>query len=149
MVHIAGSIVIDRPVEEVFGVLLDQRHEPSYNPAMRECRLLTGEPIGVGSRFASTMTNRGRPIEMVSELTQVVRPRYLGSRTEGAGTVVTGGLTVEPVGERSTRMRWEWQLQPTGPTRLLTPLIALMGGRMERRIWSGLKRWLEARPASG
>jgi uncharacterized protein YndB with AHSA1/START domain len=149
MVHISGSIVIDRPVEEVFDVVLDSRHEPAYNPAMRECRLLTGEPVGVGSRFASTMSNRGRPVQMVTEVTQVVRPRYLGSRTEGAGTVVTGGLTLTPEGERATRLGWDWQLQPTGPTRLLTPVIALMGGRMERGIWGGLKRWLEARPPSG
>jgi hypothetical protein len=113
---------------------------------MRECRLLTGEPIGVGSRFASTMNNRGRPVQMVSELTRVDRPHYLGSRTEGAGTVVEGGLTVTPQGEGATRMGWDWQLHPTGAMRVLTPLLAVMGGRMERRIWSGLKIWMEQQP---
>jgi hypothetical protein len=30
--------------------------------------------------------------------------------------------------------------------RVLTPLLAVMGGRMERRIWSGLKIWMEQQP---
>jgi hypothetical protein len=146
VVHIAGNVVIDRSVEEVFDVLVDLRNEPLYNRAMRECRLLTGEPIGPGSRFASTMSNRGRPVQMVSELTRVDRPRYLGSRTEGAGTVVVGGLTLVPLGEGTTRMSWDWQLHPTGVMRVLTPLLAVMGGRMERRIWTGLKTWMEQQP---
>ena len=148
MVHIAGSIVIDRPVEDVFDMVADSRNEPSYNPAMSECRLLTGEPVGVGSRFASTMRSRGRELSMVSELTAYDRPRRLESTTTGAGTVVTGSLTFEAAGP-STRMSWDWQVRPSGAMRLMTPLVAIMGGRMERRIWSGLKRRLEDRPPSG
>jgi uncharacterized protein YndB with AHSA1/START domain len=149
MVHIHGSIDIDRPVEEVFEALVDLRNEPSYNPAMRECRLLTAEPIGVGSRFASTMGNRGRPVRMVSEITRIDPDRYLGTRTTGAGTVVTGGLTLDRSGPDATRMSWDWQLRPTGAMRLLTPLLVVLGGRMERRIWTGLKEWMERGRTSG
>ena len=35
MVHIKGQIVIDRPVEEVFDFVADERNEPRYNPRMR------------------------------------------------------------------------------------------------------------------
>ena len=147
MVHIEGSIVIDRPVAEVFDFVADQRNEPSYNPAMTECRLLTPEPVGPGSRFASTMHSRFRNLSMVSENTGYDRPHRLESRTVSAGTVVTGALTFEPVGA-ATRMSWDWQVRPTGPSRLLTPLLALMGGRMERGIWSGLKKRLEHPPTS-
>jgi hypothetical protein len=32
--HIEGEIVIDRPVEEVFDVVADERNEPRYNPRL-------------------------------------------------------------------------------------------------------------------
>jgi hypothetical protein len=42
-------------------------------------------------------------------------------------------------------------VRPKGWVRLLGPLFGLLGGRMERRIWTGLKHQLEtsqgARPA--
>ena len=148
VVHVAGSIVIERPVEDVFDFVADQRNEPSYNRSMSESRLLTGEPIGRGSRFAATMRSRGRTLSMVTETTAFDRPRRLESTTTVAGTVVAGSLTFEPVG-RSTRMSWDWQVRPGGAMRLLSPLLAVLGSRMERRIWAGLKRRMEDRPPSG
>ena len=41
-------------------------------------------------------------------------------------------------------MRWSWDLQPHGISRLLTPLIARMGQRQEETIWAGLKQYMEA-----
>lgn len=38
MIHIEGEIVINRPPEEVFDVVADERNEPKYNP---RCFVLT------------------------------------------------------------------------------------------------------------
>jgi hypothetical protein len=40
-------------------------------------------------------------------------------------------------------MSWDWQVRPKGWVRMLGPLVAALGGRMERRIWTGLKHQLE------
>ena len=48
MIHIEGEIVINRPVEEVFDVVSDERNEPRYNP-----RLLWVEKISSGRTCAS------------------------------------------------------------------------------------------------
>ena len=42
-----------------------------------------------------------------------------------------------------TVMSWDWQVRPRGWMRMLGPLVGALGGRMERRIWTGLKRQLE------
>jgi hypothetical protein len=55
MVHIEGEIVINRPVEEVFDFVADERNEPRYNTQMRRAEQLTEGPIGVGSRFRAEM----------------------------------------------------------------------------------------------
>ncbi len=40
-------------------------------------------------------------------------------------------------------MSWDWQVRPRGWLRMLGPLAGPLGGRMERRIWTGLKHQLE------
>jgi hypothetical protein len=57
---------------------------------------------------------------------------------------LTGGLDFEST-DGGTRMRWHWDLRPNGVLRFMGPLVASMGRRQERRIWTGLKRLLESR----
>jgi hypothetical protein len=54
----------------------------------------------------------------------------------------TGGLTFAAEGD-GTVMSWDWQVRPKGWMRMLGPLVGALGGRMERRIWTGLKHQLE------
>jgi hypothetical protein len=55
---------------------------------------------------------------------------------------IRGALSFEPIPE-GTRMHWSWTLKPRGLLRLMTPIVARIGGRQERDIWTGLKRALE------
>lgn len=145
MAHIRGSIVIDRPIDVVFAYALDQRHEPSYNPAMRTCVKETDGPIGVGTVFASVLDTRGGALRMSSELTLVEPPVLIGSRTQMAGSDVVGSLAFAPEGDGGrTRMTWDWQVRTAGWMRLAAPLVRLLGRRTERRIWAGLKANVEA-----
>jgi hypothetical protein len=142
MVHIEGEIVINRPVEEVFDFVADERNEPRYNTQMRRAEQLTEGPIGVGSRFRAEMLSMGRPVEMVIEFTGYERPRRLMSSTHMPAMDTHGGLTFDPVAD-GTRMRWSWELRTRGVLRLMGPMLARMGRNQELRIWTGLKRLLE------
>jgi len=59
---------------------------------------------------------------------------------------IRGTLTFDPV-PAGTRMRWSWDLEPRGLLKLATPVVARIGARQERAIWTGLKRFLEAQEA--
>jgi uncharacterized protein YndB with AHSA1/START domain len=115
MVRIEGDIVINRPPQEVFDLVADERNEPRFNLRMRRAELITQGPIGVGSRFRAEVASAGRPIEMVIEYTGFERPRRLASTTGMASMVVGYTLTFEPV-TGGTRMRWSGDLEPHGPT---------------------------------
>jgi hypothetical protein len=143
MAQIEGEIVIGRTVEDVFDFLADERNEPRFNPQMTSVELLSDGQIGLGTQFSAEVMSGGRPLSMVIEFIGFERPRRLASRTTMSGMVILGELTFEPVGD-STRMRWAWNMQPSGAMRLLKPLIVLMGRRQEREIWTSLKRCLEA-----
>jgi Polyketide cyclase / dehydrase and lipid transport len=140
--RIEGEIVITRPIEEVFDFVADERNEPRYNPNMRRSEKISEGAIGVGTRFRAEIMSRGRPAEMLIEFTAYDRPRQLASVTTLSTMEIRGALSFEPIPE-GTRMRWSWTLKPRGLLRLMTPIVARIGGRQERDIWTGLKRVLE------
>jgi hypothetical protein len=141
---IRGEIVIERPVEEVFDVVADERNEPRYNPRLVTVEKTSPGPIGVGTSWRAETTRGRRRIPMTIDVTAYERPRQLASRTRLAGIDITGELSFEPV-SAGTRMRWCWQLQSHGPLRLLGRLIVRQGERQEQAIWSSLKHFLETR----
>jgi uncharacterized protein YndB with AHSA1/START domain len=154
-VQVEGEIVIRRPVNEVFDYVADERHEPNFNTRMPRVELLTPEPIGAGSRFRAETTMMRRAFEMTVEFTAFERPRLLGSTSrslprggKGRPLVIAGSLTFDPVPE-GTRMRWSWKVETPGAMKLLAPLVVRMGRRQERRVWSSLKRLLEAEAPIG
>ncbi len=78
--RIEGELTIRRPVDVVFDVVADQRHEPQFNPDMRSVVMTTPEPVGQVSRFVATTMTRGRPVKMTIEFTEWERPSRLASR---------------------------------------------------------------------
>lgn len=147
MAHVEGDIIINRPVEEVFDFVADERHEPLYNPEMLRCELTSEEPIGLGSEFNAVMLMRGKRVPMSIQFTGYDRPRVLASVSRVPNMDIEGRLTFESV-PQGTRMRWSWNLTPHGFLGLLTPLVTRMGRQQEFRIWTSLKDHLEARMAA-
>jgi hypothetical protein len=43
-----------------------------------------------------------------------------------------------------TRLRWDWDMGLVGSMRVLSPVLAPIGPRWERRNWVGLKEYLES-----
>ena len=143
MAQIEGEIVIQRPIDEVFDFVADERNEPRYNPQVTSVELLSEGDIRLGAQFRARVVSGSRSLPMVIEFTTFERPVRLGSRSTMSGMVILGELTFEALGE-TTRMRWSWDLKPSGALWLLTPFMVLMGRRQEKGIWTSLKQYLEA-----
>ena len=80
MARVSGEIQIERPVEEVFDFVADQRNEPIYNPRMLQSEKITDGPIAVGTRFRATARSGRRTVEMLIEVTS---PRGPGGSAHG------------------------------------------------------------------
>ena len=143
MAKIKGEIVIGRPVDVVFDYVADQTNEPHYNPQMVRAEKITAGPIGKGTQFRSAVASMGRTAEMLIECTSYEPPTLLASTTAMQQVDIDYTLTFEP-DAAGTRMRWWGQVRPKGAYRLLGPVITWMGIRQEQRIWSNLKKHLEA-----
>jgi hypothetical protein len=82
--QIEGDIVIERPVEEVFDFVADERHEPLFNPRMVHAKLIPQGPIGLGTRFRTERQTMGGTMPMIVEFTAYQRPWRLGSVTRSS-----------------------------------------------------------------
>jgi uncharacterized protein YndB with AHSA1/START domain len=139
---VQGDIVINRPIDEVFDFVADERNEPKYNPQMTLAEMVTQGPIGVGSKFHCVMTDAGAT-DVAVEFTEFVRPRRLGSTSHISNMDINGTLLFEPQGQ-SAKMKWLWNIEPRGFIKLLGPMVRRMGERQELAIWTGLKKVMEA-----
>lgn len=155
MAHIEGEIVIERPVEDVFDLVADERNEPRFNPRMLRSDKVSDGPIAVGTRFLAESRMMGRTVEITVEFTEFKRPRILGSKSSsiaqgrtGRPLLTEGSLVFDPV-PRGTRMRWSWDVETPGVMKLIAPFVVYMGRRQEQTIWSSLKRLMEQDPLHG
>jgi hypothetical protein len=134
-VHVVeNSIAIARPAEAVFDYVSDMRTEADWNPAVKTVRLLSGEPVDVGTRFEGEFAGLGRAtmevVEFVSPTTWTVATvaARLPFRLVGRVTPAIGG---------AVRLTIRIELAPTGVMAVLAPVLRPV---MQRTARGNLRR---------
>ncbi len=146
MVNVETSIIINRPIEEVFAYLTDARNNPQYDTGLVEVRQTPESPVGLGSKITEVRKLLGRKIESSSEVVEYEPPtKYIRKNTAGPFPV-EGLLTFEPAAE-GTKVTWKFEMQPGGFFALAEPLVTRS---LKRQLEAGLgdvKDLLENRAA--
>lgn len=142
MVQIRGEIMIARPIEEVFELLANARNEPLYNPRILKADKVSVGPIGLGTRFEQTARSIGGTGQMITKITEYLPPHRLSVISRSSLMRVHGTETFESV-VGGTRARYSWEVHPTGPAVLLSPVFAVLGRRLERGVWASMKKFIE------
>lgn len=135
--------MIEAPVEEVFDLVADERNEPRYNPRIVHAEMMSEGPVGRGSRFVAQPKGMGSKGEMTVEVLEYERPRRIHNIVRSSYMKIEGTLTFQET-RGGTRLRWEWDMGLVGPMQLMSPALALVGPRWERRNWVGLKHYIES-----
>jgi uncharacterized protein YndB with AHSA1/START domain len=126
METITTSIVIQRPVAEVFAFVADARNNPLWQTraGLRQTRQEPDGPVGIGTRITETWHFMGRDTESQSEVTEFELDRmYTRSTIGGGGPIKRGTYTFEAVAE-GTRWVSETQVQAGGLFAIAEPLLA-------------------------
>jgi uncharacterized protein YndB with AHSA1/START domain len=118
-----ATVVIDRPIEEVFAFLADGENDPKFSPRVLEMTKTTDAPPGVGTVYASTVKDAGMKTKREFRLTEFEPPTRI-RWTEVSRNLVTapeGGydLTREGSGTRVTIYN---VLEGHGAGKLIAPL---------------------------
>jgi hypothetical protein len=69
-----STVVIDRPIEEVFAFLADGGNDPKFSPPVLEITKTTEGPPGVGTVYTSTVKDAGVKTKREFKLTEFEPP---------------------------------------------------------------------------
>ena len=136
-------VVVDAPPDETWAVVADVPLQPEWMHEMKDVRLTTAGPVGVGTRGEATVRIAGISVTDPVEVTAFDPPTRFAIRHEG---LFTGGglITLEPgAGGTTTIVHWEETLVPP----LLPEVGALLQAPVLRSIFQAdlhrLKRLVE------
>lgn len=136
------TVVVARPVEEVFAFVEDARNRPSSDESVDSEELTSPDPIRVGTTVRTTMRSMGRDLRYTWTVTAHQPPTAMTiESTSGPfDTVLTYRLTPEGGG---TRLQFSVIGRPSGLNRLIERLIARTTQRNLNRAFVRLRRLLE------
>src|SRR5215211_3809085 len=140
-----STVIIERPVEEVFGFVLDLTNIPSTDPSVRSVEKTSEGPIDAGSTFL--MRQEAPPVGKVREArvryTAVEPNRNIEFEAMVGPITPTAKLSFEQA-DGGTKVTFRGEANPVGPLKVISPLISRQGQRMWDKRLAGLKSPLEA-----
>ena len=138
-----SSVIIGRPVEDVYSYVLDlESNGPKWAPDIESVQKATEGPIGAGTTFRQVQKVMGKRRKTSVTFTAVELNRKIEAEAKVGPISPVASATFEPV-DAGTRMTVNGVLNPRGPFKLLSPLLARQGQRMWDARLAQLKQVLE------
>ncbi len=98
------TVDVRRPIEEVFGFVMDIEQTPRWRPRMSEVRWMTDDTPAVGSRFGVTVKSLGLTFHFDPVITVWDAPHRVSYRQE-TGPVLTDSHMEWVTEDGATRFR--------------------------------------------
>ena len=118
-----ATVMIDRPIEEVFAFLANGENDPKFSPRVLEIAKTTDGPPGVGTVYASTVKDAGMKTKREFRLTAFDEPTRIrwAEVSKNLVTAPEGGYDLAREGD-GTRLTVFNVLEGHGPGKLIAPL---------------------------
>jgi hypothetical protein len=143
MVDVSVSGIVRASPEDVFRFLADLENWPRWQSDMKSASLADGPRGEVGAVYRYVSKAMGMTFDSTVRLTRVDAPREIAFEGEWTGMIRPDGrYLVEPAPEGS-RVTLNPHPQVRGIGRLMEPLIAFMGRRLNKEHLEALRRELE------
>ena len=146
MVKAERTVVIGRPIQQVFAYVTDQTNTPAWQAGLVEVRRTTPGPIGLGTKHTFVRNFMGRRMEADNEYVAYEPDRLVTFRTT-SGPPLTASYLFEA--ERNgTRLTSRVELHGAGFFGLLDPVIGAGLRREMKAALPALKTLLERSSAT-
>jgi len=136
------SILINRPIEEVFTYVSDLQNGPQWQTGLFEVRRLSQGSLGIGTQFASVRKFMGKKLEGVVELVVYEPNRKIVIKAPSGSVPFEQAFLFEPTTE-GTKLSTVIQLFTSGFMGLAEPMIAASLKREMETAFGDLKELLE------
>lgn len=122
MIKVEESIVIRRPIEEVFAFLADQTNAPNWQSGLLEVRRTTDGPVGIGTKHTAVRKFMGRRMEATNEYV-VYEPNKEVTFTGTANSADFKHSYLTEVAPGGTKVISRMEMETKGLFGLAEPLI--------------------------
>jgi uncharacterized membrane protein len=143
------SVVIHRPVEEVFTFVTDPNNDSLWQSTTLETEQTSEGPVEVGTTLRSTAKFLGRRIEMTMEVTENDPPHRQCLRITSGPIPGDGCYLFEATDGGSTRFTQTFEAEVGGFFRLAEPLVGRAISRQTEADMATLKDLLESGETEG
>lgn len=143
MIKIEQSVVINRPVEEVFAYILNPENDTTWQSGVLESEQTSEGPIGVGTTQRQVRKLLGRKIEGTSEITEFEQNKIAATKSTGGPIPFELRGTYEEV-EGGTKVTVMVEADVGGFFKLAEPVVARTVTKQVEADFDGLKGILEA-----
>jgi uncharacterized protein YndB with AHSA1/START domain len=126
------TVVIDRPIQEVFAFLADGTNDRKFSPRVQEITKTTDGRMGVGTVYASTVKDAGMKTQREYKITEFEEPTRIRwtELSKNQITVPEGGYDLSREDDGRTSLFFFNVFEGHGFGKLITPL-ALRAARKD------------------
>ena len=143
MVKVEGTVVINRPIEEVFAFLTNPDNSSLWQGMVLEAKQTSEGPVGVGTTGQVVGQFLGRRMESTWEVTEFELNRKATLKTTSGPIPYMNSATLEPV-EEGTKVTLVAEYEVGGYFKLAEPILARMAQRQAETDYANLKDLVEA-----
>jgi len=147
--RVQGSVVIDAPIEQVWGFMADLRTLPQHNLSL--LKVEWEPPIRAGSVAVLTYRNMGKTRTGKCLVKEVEQNKRLRIQMTAMGAELDGTYEMESVDGGETKLSSNLNIQLHGLMRILSPFLSRNAKHEQESGLSRIKHVIEAKrtPSSG
>jgi carbon monoxide dehydrogenase subunit G len=142
MAKLDYTIVINRPVEDVFEFMNNPENEKLYRSGIIELEKISDGPIGVGTTTREVSEFLGVKMETTSEVTEYEPNKVIATKATSGPIPFTFKTTFEPVAE-GTEVTAEFEGEIGGFFKMAESMVIKMGMKQIEGDFAKLKNLLE------
>jgi uncharacterized protein YndB with AHSA1/START domain len=136
------TVVIERPVEDVFAVLTDVSKTAAWTPGLTEVRREDDGPLQVGQTLTFVGSFLGRNYESVAACTELVADERFGTKTSSGPFHLEIDARLEPVAN-GTRMATVYRGESHGFFKIAEPIVTRLARKQFETAAVNLKALME------
>ncbi len=123
MIREEESIIIRRPIDEVFAFVADQTNAPQWQSGLLEVRRTTNGPLGLGTKHTAVRKFMGRRLEATNEYVVFEPNKEVTFKGTAGSSDFQHSYLTESTAE-GTKLTSRMEMQSKGLFGLAEPLIA-------------------------
>jgi uncharacterized membrane protein len=143
MINVQESIVINRPIDEVFAFVANFENHPQWESNFQKVKLLSSTPSGVGTTYQCDMKLPGQTATSKFEITEYEVNKKIAFEGEPAGPAKPDGSFLFEAVPGGTKITLVPQPKFRGFFKLLEPLMAGYVRKQNQEHLKKLKSVLE------